>query len=329
VAKHLLSARQVQVARQGDTFDGDGLILRGREKTASWVLRYTSASGKRRELGLGPADRSSIEEAGASLTHARRAAEEARDQLGRGIDPIEARRSEREAERTAASEDKAREEAGATTLRSYARAYHEKHVEPVRTFKHRQQWINSIEQHVSAPLLDTTLDRITAVQLLDELVPILRKVPETGSRIYQRLTAIFNAAVIDGLRPDNPATPIGRELHRRAGRRERGNFASMPYQQAPAFMERLPEARGNSPRCVEFAILTAARTSEALTAEWAEFDRRARTWTIPAAKMKCRERHVVFLSDRVLEILGGQEGHGMRPFHLMGVRIASDGKTNS
>jgi len=75
----------------------------------------------------------------------------------------------------------------------------------------RQQWINSIEQHVPAALLDTSIDRINAVDLLDELVPILRKVPETGSRIYQRLATIFNAAVIDGLRPDNPAT--GRAGH--------------------------------------------------------------------------------------------------------------------
>src|SRR6266436_3911982 len=41
---------------------------------------------------------------------------------------------------------------------------------------------------------------------------------------------------------------------------------------------------------------SAARTSEALTAQWTEFDRQARTWTIPAAKMKCRERHVVYLN---------------------------------
>jgi len=57
----------------------------------------------------------------------------------------------------------------------------------------RQQWINSIEQHVPAALLDTSIDRINAVDLLDELVPILRKVPETGSRIYQRLATIFRA----------------------------------------------------------------------------------------------------------------------------------------
>ena len=308
MAKHVLSARQVQVARKGDTIDGEGLILRVKPKSASWVFRYTAPNGSRRELGLGKADRSSIEAAGANLRRARKRADEAREQLDGGIDPIEARHAKREAERRVAAERRAQAKGAAMTLRRYVRAYHEKHVEPVRTCKHGKQWLSSIEQHVPAALLDSPLERISAVELLDELVPILRKVPETGSRIYQRLATIFDAAVIDGLRPDNPATPIRRELRKRAGRRERGNFAFMSYRQAPSFVGRLRGAAGNSARCLEFAILTAARTGEALTAEWAEFDCEGRTWTIPAAKMKCGERHIVYLSDRAVQILDGQAG---------------------
>ena len=197
--------------------------------------------------------------------------------------------------------------AGAT-LRSYARAYHEKYVEPVRTFKHGQQWLNTIEQHLPAALLDAPIDCITAVDLLEELVAVFREVPETGRRLFQRLATVFDAAVIDGLRTDNPATPIRRELRKRAGRQVRGNFASMPYREVPGFVERLRQTPGNSSRCLEFAILTAARTCEAVTAEWREFDRQARTWTIPAPKMKCREKHVVYLGDRALEILDEQQG---------------------
>ena len=102
VPKHMLSARQVQVAREGDTHDGEGLILRVQGRTASWVLRYRVTSGKRRDLGLGAADRGSIEAAGTSLTSARELADEARGQLKRGIDPIDARRAERKAEWDAA-----------------------------------------------------------------------------------------------------------------------------------------------------------------------------------------------------------------------------------
>jgi integrase len=66
--------------------------------------------------------------------------------------------------------------------------------------------------------------------------------------------------------------------------------------------------KGNAARCLEFTILTAARTAEALMAEWSEFDLPQRTWTIPAAKMKGREQHVVYLCDCVIEILEGQAG---------------------
>ena len=146
----MLSARQVQVAREGDTHDGEGLILRVRKRAASWVLRYRVASGKRRELGLGAVERSSIEAAGASLTGTRELADKARDQLKRGIDPIDARRAERKAEWDAATKERGQAAAAATTLRGYAKDYYGKHVEPLRTFKHGQQWINSIEQHVPA-----------------------------------------------------------------------------------------------------------------------------------------------------------------------------------
>jgi Arm domain-containing DNA-binding protein len=116
--KHMLSARQVQVAREGDTHDGEGLILRVQKKAASWVLRYRVASGKRRELGLGAVERCSSQAAGASLTGARELADEARNQLKRGIDPIDARRAERKAEWDAAMKVRAEAVAAATTLRN-------------------------------------------------------------------------------------------------------------------------------------------------------------------------------------------------------------------
>jgi len=77
VAKHLLSARQVQTAPVGDLYDGAGLILRVKAKSASWIFRFTAPSGRRRELGLGSADRASLEAAGTSLKRARKNADEA------------------------------------------------------------------------------------------------------------------------------------------------------------------------------------------------------------------------------------------------------------
>jgi hypothetical protein len=67
---HLLSVRQVQTAGDGDHSDGGGLVLRIRGTGASWVFRYTAATGKRREMGLGVAHRANPSQAGTSLTDA-------------------------------------------------------------------------------------------------------------------------------------------------------------------------------------------------------------------------------------------------------------------
>ena len=48
----ILTTREVQSAREGDHSDGGGLILRVRGTSASWVLRYASPTGRRREMGL-------------------------------------------------------------------------------------------------------------------------------------------------------------------------------------------------------------------------------------------------------------------------------------
>jgi integrase len=53
----------------------------------------------------------------------------------------------------------------------------------------------------------------------------------------------------------------------------------------------------------EFTILCAARTSEALGAQWSEIDLEAATWTIPGERMKAGVDHRVPLSPRSVEIL--------------------------
>jgi integrase len=53
----------------------------------------------------------------------------------------------------------------------------------------------------------------------------------------------------------------------------------------------------------EFLILTAARTSEVLNANWAEVDLEKAVWTVPAVRMKAGREHRVPLSSRALTLL--------------------------
>ena len=56
-------------------------------------------------------------------------------------------------------------------------------------------------------------------------------------------------------------------------------------------------------RALEFTILTAARTNEAIGARWDEIDIKGKVWTIPADRMKSGRSHRVPLSERAVEIL--------------------------
>jgi hypothetical protein len=118
--RHLLSARQVQTARR-DLPDGDGLILRVKPNGASWTLRYTSPSGRRREFGLGRVVRDSLEAAGASLRRAQQRAEEARALLDSGLDPIGEKHAKRAKVREAETQRRADANRERTTLARVAR----------------------------------------------------------------------------------------------------------------------------------------------------------------------------------------------------------------
>src|SRR4029077_14501042 len=54
---------------------------------------------------------------------------------------------------------------------------------------------------------------------------------------------------------------------------------------------------------LEFAIFTAARTSEVLGARWGEIDLVAKVWAVPAERMKAGREHRVPLSDAALAVL--------------------------
>jgi integrase len=54
---------------------------------------------------------------------------------------------------------------------------------------------------------------------------------------------------------------------------------------------------------LEWTILAASRTTEALHARLPEIDRQAKVWTIPAERMKAGREHRAPLTDRMLEII--------------------------
>lgn len=306
---HLLTTREVQAAKEGDHSDGGGLLLRVRGVSCSWVFRFTSPSGRRREMGLGTVLRDSPAQAGESIKAARRHASDARDLLQRGVDPIDERDRKRAASAEVERQAKAAKERDRWTLARAARDYHERVVEPQRTDKHAAQWIASLENHVPPAVWHKPIADVEAPELLAALAGVRSledkkaRVPETLQRIRQRLDAVFEDAIFHKRCTTNPAAAIRRKMRETMPRKQAGQFAALPYREAPALLARIRDAEGIAARCLEFAVLTTARTSEALLAEWREFDLDGALWTVPAEKMKAKEAHVVYLVPRAVELL--------------------------
>jgi len=166
MAIHLLTARQVQAAANGDHRDGGGLLLKVYGSRARWLFRFTNPAGQRRAMGLGVAHRDSTAAAGKSLTAAREAADKARKLLRAGVDPIEAKAADREKARSSAEAKKSAAKHERATLARVARAYQERVIEGSRSRKHAAQWIASLEANVPAELWHKPIADITAPQLL-------------------------------------------------------------------------------------------------------------------------------------------------------------------
>jgi integrase len=139
------------------------------------------------------------------------------------------------------------------------------------------------------------------------LEPIWHAKPETAGRLRGRIEAVLDWATVCGYRKgENPARWRGhldKLLPKKTKVRRVEHHAALPFVGIGAFIADLRLQEGVAARALEFAILTAARTSEVIAARWDEFDLAERLWTVPAERMKAGKDHRVPLSDAALAIV--------------------------
>jgi integrase len=117
---------------------------------------------------------------------------------------------------------------------------------------------------------------------------------------------VLNAAKAERLRSgENPAAWRGHldATLPKPTKLSRGHHAALPYDKMPMFVAALRSRKATAATALEFLILTATRTSEALNATWNEFDLETGIWTIPAPRMKARVEHRVPLSKSAAGLL--------------------------
>ena len=280
---HRLAPRQVATAKPGRHSDGGGLYLVVDKSGARrWAFMFWRDK-KPTEIGLGSLVK------GVSLPMARERADECRRLMAEGHDP----RGWKQPEKTVPTFAALAEEVIASLESGW------------RNDKHRQQWRSTIATYCG-PIAAKPVDQITTEDVLRVLKPIWTTKAETASRLRGRIEKVLDAGKARGLREgENPARWRGHldNLLAKRQKLQRGHHAAMPWPQLPDFVTRLRQREAVAALALEFTILTAARTGEALGARWAEIDLAGRTWTVPADRMKAGREHRVPLADRACEIL--------------------------
>jgi integrase len=97
-------------------------------------------------------------------------------------------------------------------------------------------------------------------------------------------------------------------------------------------MADLRQREGVSARAIELAILTACRSGEVRGAMWHEIDLEARTWIVPAARMKAGKEHRIPLSTGAMAVLAAMPRSSGFVFPGRGDRIPlseSDGRSEA
>ena len=270
-----------------------GLYLQvGNGQARSWILRAVVAS-KRRDIGMGsyPA---------LSLAAARVKAQQYRETIQQGQDPVAVKELARRALRT--------ERARSVRFIDFAKLYLKSHAAGWRNPKHGAQWVSTLESYVYPVLGTMTVAEIETPAVLRVLQPIWHTKTETASRVRGRIEAILDAATAQGLREGpNPARWKGHlalTLPARSKIAPRQHQKAVPIAEVPTFYRKVSELEGVGAVALRFLLLTCTRSSETRAAQWDECDLKRGIWTIPAERMKANREHRVPLSDAVVDILG-------------------------
>jgi integrase len=296
--RNRLSTRFIEtLKRPGFYADGGNLYLDFKDPPSkNWVLRY-KRDGRARDHGLGPYPL-------VSLAAAREVAADKLRQLRAGIDPIEARKAERQAAQI--------ERAKAMTFRACAEAYTAAHEASWKNPKHAAQWPSTLATYVYPVFGKLPVAAVDTALVIKAIEPIWADKTETASRVRGRIEAVLDWARTRGYRTgENPARWKGHLdslLPAKGKIAPVENHPALPYAELPAFMASLGEtddtaAPSISVLALKFAILTAARTGELIGARWDEIDLHERLWTIPGQRMKVGKEHRVPLSAPAMRIL--------------------------
>lgn len=269
--------------------DGEGLFLRIRPNgSKDWLFIYTFA-GKRRKMGLGSYETT-------SLATARQEADKARTALSQQIDP-QLKRIQNEAQQVAE-----RQELEATKIRTTVKDLFDKWER--LELSGRKDGGKEVRRGFEKDVLPK-LGKLPAEDVKRKhIAAVLDAVVERGARIVARnllgdIRQMFGFAISRGDLEYDPTSHMKRDDYGRKKERER----VLSEAEISGLCKVMPKARmsNTAELAIWLQLATCCRIGELSQALWKDIDLDIGTWRIPADIAKNEKEHVVFLSRFALE----------------------------
>lgn len=221
------------------------------------------------------------------LAAARDRREQARSLLASGQDPSAVRKAEKLAH--------------ANTFRTVAEEWQEKQSQWSESTRVRNKRVLEALLKQLRAAADQPLNTLAAKDILDGLRRLEDR-PETARRAARMASQICQYAVLTHRAAFNAAVGLSSALEvpvvkHRAAITNRKRFGQL--------LNAIDGYQGQPSTRAALTLLAYlfTRPGELRQALWSEFDRKAAMWTIPAARMKMRNEHLVPLSTQVLAVL--------------------------
>lgn len=293
----LTAMKVARISKPGKYADGKGLYLQvTKALVKSWLFRYELHKVEH-AMGLGPLHT-------VGLADARELARKARLLLNEGIDPMQHKAATIEKAKANQAKNKIFNECMAEYIKS--------HKESWSNEKHQKQWEATLLEYACPHFGKMNVRLVNTELVLRVLEPIWKTKTETATRVRERLERVLSWASTMGYREgENPARWHGhlQELLPAPSKiKTVKHHPSLPYMEVGAFYRLLQVEKGIAARALQFAILTACRTGEAIFAKWEEFDLSRGVWEIPKERMKAKKAHRVPLVKETLAILERVQG---------------------
>lgn len=263
--------------------DEKGLSLEVSPKGGKWWRFKYRFDGKQKRLSLGVYP-------DVGLKEARNDRDSFRKLIARGIDPVVARKADKQSQ---GDQD---------SFETIAIEWHEK-FKHNWTVNHADRTLTRIKQNIFPWLGNKSISQITAPELLTALRRIeSRGALETAHRTLQICGQVFRYAVATGRAERDPSADLKGAL---PPAKTKHHASLTEPKKIGELLRAINSYSGTFPTAcaLKLAPLLFVRPGELRHAEWTEFDLDNAEWRIPAKKMKMKAVHIVPLSKQALEII--------------------------